>query len=78
MLKLPLGSDLMLIELVHAALKAASWPTKISTGRLMYKLGDNVRNVDGTHLEESSKGFLEAQEHLRAFDALTGDDRSLL
>ncbi|KAK9769981.1 putative Amidase [Seiridium cardinale] len=38
-------SDLMLIKLAKAAFEAESWPTKIATGRYMFPLGDNVRNV---------------------------------
>jgi Asp-tRNA(Asn)/Glu-tRNA(Gln) amidotransferase A subunit family amidase len=39
------GSDLMLIKLARAAFRKASWPTCIQTGRYMYPLGDNSRNV---------------------------------
>ncbi|KAI0113931.1 putative amidase [Nemania sp. FL0031] len=38
-------SDLMLISLARAAFKAKSWPTSISTGRYMFPLAENVRNV---------------------------------
>lgn len=39
------GSDLMLIRLAKAAFNAAGWPTEIDTGRYMYPVGDNLRNV---------------------------------
>jgi len=39
------GSDLMLIKLTEAVLKAASWPTEVLVGRYTFKLGDNKRNV---------------------------------
>lgn len=39
------GSDLMLISLAKAAFEHANWPTSISTGRYMFPLGDNCRNV---------------------------------
>lgn len=35
----------MLVNLAKAALESASWPTEIMTGRYMFELGDNVRNV---------------------------------
>ncbi|KAI1109788.1 putative amidase [Nemania sp. NC0429] len=38
-------NDLMLINLAMAVFKKESWPTSISTGRYMYEVGDNVRNV---------------------------------
>ncbi|KAI1121626.1 putative amidase [Nemania abortiva] len=37
--------DLMLIALARAAFKEKSWPTQILTGRYMYPLGNNSRNV---------------------------------
>ncbi|KAI1740718.1 putative amidase [Xylaria scruposa] len=39
------GSDLMLIKLAAEAFKKASWPTIIQTGRYMYPLANNSRNV---------------------------------
>jgi hypothetical protein len=62
----------MLIDLAKAALDAASWPTKISTGRLMYAVGDNMRSVDDGQADESSAGFL------RAVAVLNNMDESLL
>ena len=35
----------MLLKLAKAAFDAASWPTTIQTGRYMYPLADNIRNV---------------------------------
>ena len=35
----------MLISLAKAAFKHAGWPTTIRTGRQMFPLGDNCRNV---------------------------------
>jgi hypothetical protein len=35
----------MLVNLARDALRAASWPTCIRTGTLMFDLDDNVRNV---------------------------------
>lgn len=35
----------MLIKLAKEAFEAASWPTTISTGRYMFPLDDNTRNV---------------------------------
>jgi hypothetical protein len=43
------GSDLMLIKLAQTAFDAAGWPTKIDTGRYMYPLGNNLRNVAVVH-----------------------------
>ncbi|KAK4224072.1 hypothetical protein QBC38DRAFT_511972 [Podospora fimiseda] len=39
------GSDLMLIKLATKTFRKASWPTTIQTGRYMYPLADNSRNV---------------------------------
>ena len=39
------GSDLMMINLAKAALESAGWPTEVQTGRLMFKLGDGIRNT---------------------------------
>ncbi|PNP75786.1 hypothetical protein FNYG_10864 [Fusarium nygamai] len=39
------GSDLMLIKLASEAFKKAWWPTSIQTGRYMYPVADNARNV---------------------------------
>ncbi|KAH7305028.1 amidase signature domain-containing protein [Stachybotrys elegans] len=39
------GSDIMLIKLATAAFNKASWPTRIQTGRYMYPLANNSRNV---------------------------------
>ena len=44
MLKPP-GSDLMLINLAKAALESVNWPTEVQTGRLMFELGDGIRNT---------------------------------
>lgn len=35
----------MLIKLAKTAFEAASWPTAVVTGRYMFPLGDNMRNV---------------------------------
>ncbi|KAF4954898.1 hypothetical protein FGADI_5000 [Fusarium gaditjirri] len=40
------GSDLMLTKLAAAAFKKAEWPTSIQTGRYMYPIAQNPRNVD--------------------------------
>lgn len=39
------GSDLMLIKLAKRAFQMAKWPTTIDTGRYMFPVGDNRRNV---------------------------------
>ncbi|KAF5542839.1 amidase signature domain-containing protein [Fusarium phyllophilum] len=39
------GSDLMLIKLATEAFTKAGWPTSIRTGRYMYPVADNARNV---------------------------------
>ncbi|KAF2820532.1 hypothetical protein CC86DRAFT_387012 [Ophiobolus disseminans] len=56
------GSDLMFIELAKAALSQASWPTRISTGRLMYPIGDNLRNVENIQTDEFGAGFCVAKK----------------
>ncbi|KAJ6032422.1 hypothetical protein N7540_003154 [Penicillium herquei] len=55
------GSDLMLIKLARAAFQAASWPTVINTGRYMFPLGDNVRNVAPVHESSDKGGFVHLQ-----------------
>lgn len=35
----------MLINLAQAALESADWPTEVETGRLMFKIGDNIRHT---------------------------------
>jgi hypothetical protein len=35
----------MLANLAKAALEASSWPTEVKTGRNMFELGNNNRNV---------------------------------
>ena len=58
------GSDVMLINLAKAALESVSWPTEVQTGRLMFELGDGVRNtadvVEGDSIDgkRSAKGEL--------------------
>jgi hypothetical protein len=39
------GSGLMLANLAKAVLEANSWPTEVKTGRHMFELADNVRNM---------------------------------
>lgn len=58
----------MLIELARAAFSKASWPTSIQTGRYMYALGDNSRNVGSSNgkasisYETRRKALKEIQE----------------
>ena len=68
----------MLIDLAKAAFEAASWPTRISTGALMYVVGDNLRNVHEDQSSGSSGGYLQAEEKLREMDASSTDDRPVL
>ncbi|KAI1500562.1 putative amidase [Biscogniauxia marginata] len=49
------GSDLMLIQLAKEAFQKAGWPTKISTGRYMYPVGDNIL---GVQLQRRIRGHL--------------------
>lgn len=65
-LKFSPGSDLMLIKLATAAFKAASWPTTIATGRLMFPIWDNVRNVkDSQETSTEQPSFLDVQDEVR-------------
>jgi hypothetical protein len=43
----------MLINLAKGALDKARWPTNIATGRYMFPLGDNLRNI--AFVESKSK-----------------------
>ncbi|KAJ5160568.1 uncharacterized protein N7482_007572 [Penicillium canariense] len=58
------GSDLVLIKLANAAFQAASWPTTIATGRYMYPLGDNIRNVALVDKDVSKDEVLHVQTPL--------------
>jgi hypothetical protein len=60
------GSDLMLIRLAEKAFEASKWPTTISTGRYMFPLADNIRNVaDVTSASETAPNpFLEGPDML--------------
>ncbi|KAI7777115.1 uncharacterized protein LA080_004017 [Diaporthe eres] len=59
------GSDLMLVKVAQAAFDAAGWPTKIDTGRYMYPLGNNLRNVavpqENLRSDGEKNSFLGAQ-----------------
>lgn len=56
----------MLIKLARAAFKAASWPTTIATGRFMFSIGDNVRNVeDSQEASTEQPSFLGVQDQVR-------------
>ena len=50
------GSDLMLINLAKAALESAGWPTEVLTGRLMFELGDGIRNTADVMEDNSLDG----------------------
>jgi hypothetical protein len=56
------GSDIMLISLAKAAFEAESWPTAIATGRYMFPLGNNSRNVGEEHMAQSDGSFSYAKE----------------
>jgi hypothetical protein len=64
----------MLINLAKKAFEAASWPTTIDTGRYMFPLDDNTRNVadvktlSGANSKHSS--FLKNQESIAAISML--------
>lgn len=47
------GSDLSLIRLVKNALELAQWRTRVDTGHLAFPLGDNERNVNDEHHQQS-------------------------
>uniref|UniRef100_A0A8H7KET3 Amidase domain-containing protein n=1 Tax=Bionectria ochroleuca TaxID=29856 RepID=A0A8H7KET3_BIOOC len=57
------GSDLMLIKLVIAAFEKASWPTTIQTGRYMYPLANNSRNVESS-VNDSSRTYQRKQSEV--------------
>ena len=50
------GSDLLLIDLAKTALESISWPTEVQTGRLMFELGDVIRNTADVRIVESDSG----------------------
>ena len=55
----------MLIKLAKAAFESASWPTTIDTGRYMYALADNIRNVADFTVTESLRDGAIACNKLR-------------
>ncbi|KAG5755894.1 hypothetical protein H9Q70_001490 [Fusarium xylarioides] len=70
------GSDLMLIKLANEAFKNAGWPTSIDTGRYMYPVADNARNVgsaSGESLEAYETRQRAVQELQREFENKSGD-----
>lgn len=53
----------MLIKLATAAFEKASWPTTIQTGRYMYPLASNSRNVESS-INGSSRTYRRKQREL--------------
>jgi hypothetical protein len=56
----------MLIKLAKAAFESASWPTTIDTGRYMYSLADNVRNVANFVATDSQSDGALARNKMRS------------
>jgi hypothetical protein len=56
----------MLINLARKAFEAASWPTSVETGRYMFPLGENTRNVADVRAEEARDSFLKKQRSIIA------------
>ncbi|KAB8339253.1 hypothetical protein FH972_022187 [Carpinus fangiana] len=46
--------DLMLVNLAKEVLESENWPTEVLTGRYTFKLGKNIRNVDGSDVSKAS------------------------
>jgi hypothetical protein len=55
----------MLIKLANAAFKKAKWPVTIDTGRYMYPLADNLRNV-APPTGDSPATYLRIREAVKA------------
>lgn len=53
----------MLIKLAIAAFEKASWPTTIQTGRYMYPLANNSRNVESS-VNDSSRTYQRKQSEV--------------
>lgn len=56
----------MLIKLAKAAFEATSWPTTIDTGRYMYPLADNTRNVADVAYADSRRNGALARNQVRS------------
>jgi len=59
----------MLLKLAKAAFDAASWPTTIATGRYMFPLGDNTRNVALANGQGAGGRFLKVQDAVGSPDS---------
>ncbi|KAF5614520.1 D-mandelate dehydrogenase [Fusarium sp. NRRL 25303] len=66
------GSDLMLIKLATEAFKKAGWPTSIQTGRYMYPVADNARNV-GSESGESLAAYETRQRAVQELQSEFGN-----
>ncbi|VUC36601.1 unnamed protein product [Clonostachys rosea] len=66
------GSDLMLIKLAAAAFERASWPTTVQTGRYMYPIASNSRNVKMS-INDSSGTFEAGQRALQRLFSEMGE-----
>ncbi|QGI59987.1 hypothetical protein CEK27_003958 [Fusarium fujikuroi] len=69
------GSDLMLIKLDTEAFKKAGWPRSIQTGRYMYPVADNARNV-GSVSGESLAAYETRQRAVQELQSEFGNKSS--
>lgn len=51
----------MLINLARKAFEDANWRTTIDTGRYMYPLAENIRNVADVGVTEDQDSFVKRQ-----------------
>lgn len=56
----------MLINLARQAFEAASWHTSVDTGRYMFPLGENARNVADVEAGEVQESFSRTQKSVIA------------
>jgi hypothetical protein len=57
------GSGLILANLAKVVLEVNSWPSKVKTGRHMFELADNIRNVAVDNKGESASQKLLFEDH---------------
>ncbi|KLP10940.1 D-mandelate dehydrogenase [Fusarium fujikuroi] len=69
------GSDLMLIKIDTEAFKKAGWPRSIQTGRYMYPVADNARNV-GSVSGESLAAYETRQRAVQELQSEFGNKSS--
>jgi len=56
----------MLIKLAKAAFESSSWRTSVATGRYMFPLADNLRNVADVGETQQPESFWRIQDSTKS------------